>query len=334
MRLDEARSLKQALRSGGVLSRGADGTGAFEVTAPGAFVGIVPSDRADGYRLAVRLTEPVDDDDGYRAALRELAGDDVDVRFVGPVRALTEEPTCVAPTPGAATVATPEQLQQRLRPLVRGASVAHRDVTAGTIGAFVRVGDGESVHLLSNNHVLANSDRGQPGDDLLQPGPGDGGTEQDRVGALAVAVRLDPGAPNLMDAALGVLDADVEVDLAVHDGPLTGVVEAAEVVGQVAKVGRTSGYTVGRISAVEVDGVPVGYETGVFTFDDQIEVEGIDGSFSAGGDSGSVIYTLDERHGVGLLFAGSTTGGPGGAGVTYANSLATVLAALDASLLQ
>jgi len=46
-----------------------------------------------------------------------------------------------------------------------------------------------------------------------------------------------------------------------------------------------------------------------------------------------VIYTLAERQGVGLLFAGSTTGGPDGAGVTYANSLATVLAALDANLL-
>ncbi len=79
--------------------------------------------------------------------------------------------------------------------------------------------------------------------------------------------------------------------------------------------------------------MPVGYDSGVFTFDDQIEIEGLDGGFSAGGDSGSVIYTPDGRLGFGLLFAGSTTGGPGGSGVSYANSLATALSMLDASML-
>lgn len=376
MRLDEARGLKRALLSDGVMSRAADGVGYFEVAVAGAFVGIVPSDRPDGYRLAVRLTEPVDDDEGYRAALREVAGEDVDVRFVGPVRALTEpaprdvlpytvtdvapprtgtvmdeegvacgqaptEPAAgLPPEPGMEpppaeppSYPSPEQLQHRVRPLVRGASLGHRDVSAGTLGAFVRVGDSSAVHLLSNNHVLGNSDRGQPGDDVLQPGAADGGSRQDRVGGLLATVRLDPDGPNLVDAAIAVVDAEVQVDAAAHDGQLTGTIDVTEVVGHVAKIGRTSGHTVGRISAVEVDGVPVGYDTGVFTFDDQIEVEGADGPFSAGGDSGAVIYTVDARRGVGLLFAGSTTGGPDGAGVTYANSLATVLAALDASLL-
>lgn len=375
MRLDEARSVKRALLSGAVVARAGDRGGAFEVA--GAFVGIVPSDRPDGYRLAVRLTEPVEDSEGYRTALREVAGEDVDVRYVGPVRALTERPpgkaqpyaltglappraevnadlavdTCVDPAPsgpgaepfpdrGAEPPATapptyprPEQLQQRVRPLVRGASVAHRDVTAGTLGAFVGVGDSDAVHLLSNNHVLANSDRGQPGDAVLQPGAGDGGIARDRVGELLLAVRLAPDTPNLVDAALAVVDPGVEVDPAAHDGPMSGVIDATDVTGQVAKIGRTTGHTLGRISAVEVDGVPVGYDSGVYTFDDQVEIEGVDGAFSAGGDSGSVIYTVDSRQGVGLLFAGSATGGPGGAGVTYANSLATVLAALDARLL-
>lgn len=375
MRLDEARGLKRALLSDGVLPRSADGS-RYEVTHPGAFVGIVPSDRPDGYRLAVRLTEPVDDDEGYRAALREVAGEDVDVRFVGPVRALTEpvprdvlphtvtdvapprtgtdmdeeggacgeapaEPAVgLPPEPGMEPPPTeppsypsPDQLQQRVRPLVRGASVGHRDVSAGTLGAFVRVGDSDAVHLLSNNHVLGNSDRGDPGDDVLQPGAADGGSQRDRVGGLLATVRLDPDGPNLVDAAVAVVDAEVQVDAAAHDGQLTSTIDVTEVVGQVAKIGRTTGYTVGRITAVEVDGIPVGYDTSVFTFEDQIEIEGVDGAFSAGGDSGSVIYAVGDRRGVGLLFAGSTTGGPGGAGVTYANSLLTVLAALDARLL-
>lgn len=335
MRLDAARDLKRALRDGDVpLPAGAvdrpDVVDAAAAT-PGAFVGIVPNTRPDGFRVALRLTRPVAHPDSYAAAVRERAGEDVDIRYVGPVRALTgpspPDPDPVKPAP------TPNQLQQRIRPLVRGASIAHRDVTAGTLGAFVIVGVETAIYVLSNNHVLGNSDRGRIGDDVLQPGPADDGTSADRVGELFRAVRLEIGAPNLVDAALALLDDVIQVDRAAHDGPLAGVTDAVDVVGQVVKIGRTTGLTIGRISAIEVDGVPVGYDSGVFTFDDQIEIEGLDGGFSAGGDSGSVIYTPDGRLGFGLIFAGSTTGGPGGSGVTYANSLATALSTLDASLL-
>lgn len=339
MLVDAARDLKRALRDGDVpLPAGAvdrpDVVDAAAAT-PGAFVGIVPSTRPDGFRVALRLTRPVAPPDSYAAAVRERAGEDVDIRYVGPVRALTwpspPDPDPVTPTP--TPTPTPDQLQQRVRPLVRGASIAHRDVTAGTLGAFVTVGAETAIYVLSNNHVLGNGDRGRIGDDVLQPGPADDGTSADRVGELFRAVRLELDAPNLVDAALALLDAAIEVDRAAHDGPLAGITDAAGVVGEVIKIGRTTGLTIGRISAIEVDGVPVGYDTGVFTFDDQIEVEGIDGGFSAGGDSGSVIYTPVDRMGVGLLFAGSTSGGPEGSGVTYANSLATVLSTLDAALL-
>lgn len=337
MRVDAARDLKRALRDGDVpLPPGAvdrpDMVDAAAAT-PGAFVGIVPSTRPDGFRVALRLTRPVAHPDSYAAAVRERAGEDVDIRYVGPVRALTgPPPPDPDPDPGTPTP-TPDQLQRRVRPLVRGASIAHRDVTAGTLGAFVTVGAETAIYVLSNNHVLGNSDRGRIGDDVLQPGPADDGTSADRVGELFHAVRLELDAPNLVDAALALLDAAIEVDGAAHDGPLAGITDAAGVVGEVIKIGRTTGLTIGRISAIEVDGVPVGYDTGVFRFDDQIEVEGIDGGFSAGGDSGSVIYTPVDRMGVGLLFAGSTSGGPEGSGVTYANSLATVLSTLDAALL-
>lgn len=337
MRLDAARDLKRALRDGDVpLPAGAvdrpDVVDAAAAT-PGAFVGIVPSTRPDGFRVALRLTRPVARPDSYAAAVRERAGEDVDIRYVGPVRALTgpspPDPDPVTPTP----TPTPNQLQQRIRPLVRGASIAHRDVTAGTLGAFVTIGAETAIYVLSNNHVLGNSDRGRIGDDVLQPGPADDGTSADRVGELFRVVRLDPDGPNLLDAALALLGGDITVDQEAHGGPLAGVTDAVDVVGQVVKIGRTTGLTIGRISAIEVDGVPVGYDTGVFTFTDQIEIEGLDGGFSAGGDSGSVIYTPDDRLAVGLLFAGSTTGGPGGSGVTYANPLATVLSELDAELL-
>jgi len=74
----------------------------------------------------------------------------------------------------------------------------------------------------------------------------------------------------------------------------------------------------------------VQYDDAVHTFDDQVEIEGLAGAFSAGGDSGSVIWRSRDRAPLGLLFAGSTTGGSGGAGVTFANPLATALRLLDA----
>ena len=40
-------------------------------------------------------------------------------------------------------------------------------------------------------------------------------------------------------------------------------------------MGRTTGHTRGRITAVEVDGVAVQYDDAVHRFDDQVEIEGL-----------------------------------------------------------
>jgi hypothetical protein len=57
-------------------------------------------------------------------------------------------------------------------------------------------------------------------------------------------------------------------------------------------------------------------------------VEGLRGGFSAGGDSGSIVWRSHDRAPLGLLFAGSETGGGSGGGVTFCNPLANVLSAL------
>ena len=120
---------------------------------------------------------------------------------------------------------------------------------------------------------------------------------------------------------------------AVPEGTLAGVVEEVLDGVEVAKVGRTTGHTSGTISAVELDGVTVDYGRGdVFSFDDCIEVEGDARSFSDGGDSGSLVYVKDGLQVVGLLFAGSTTGGAGGTGLTFCNPIGLVLSALGATL--
>ena len=101
---------------------------------------------------------------------------------------------------------------------------------------------------------------------------------------------------------------------------------------EVAKLGRTTGLTRGRVTAFEMDNVVVGYDIGNVRFDDQVEIEGAgDGPFSDGGDSGSLIVGRDKR-GVALLFAGSDQGGAHGQGLTYANPLRAVLDALKVEL--
>jgi hypothetical protein len=101
---------------------------------------------------------------------------------------------------------------------------------------------------------------------------------------------------------------------------------------RVAKLGRTTGVTYGRVTAFELDNVVIRYDIGNLRFDNQIEIEGA-GSlpFSDGGDSGSLIVTTDKR-GVALLFAGGDQGGANGQGLTYASPLHDVLDALDVDL--
>ena len=321
MHPDTARELKallvERLRAGAGALSAAD----ERPSGPHVAVGLAPV--ADGRaRVAVRLEREAD-----RAVLPDLgpvAGRALQVRVIGPVRALA------APTVGIAVGSA--GLRRRVRPLRPGLSVAHPSVSAGTLGGFVRTASGLSI--LSNNHVLAASDAAALGDAVVQPGPADGGVAADRIAVLTGFIRFRTGTPNLVDAAVARLVDDVDADPgALPGGPLPGRVAAVPDIDPdevVEKVGRTTGHTRGRITAVEVDGVAVQYDAAVHTFDDQVEIEGRGGAFSAGGDSGSVIWRARDRAPLGLLFAGSATGGAGGTGVTFANPLVTVLGLLGA----
>jgi len=83
-----------------------------------------------------------------------------------------------------------QALTQRRRPAPPGYSVGHPAITAGTLGAWVHRGPGDEHYILSNNHVLANSNDGVVGDFIRQPGPADGGTEADRIARLTEYVRI------------------------------------------------------------------------------------------------------------------------------------------------
>lgn len=337
MDIQSARETKQELLRTAATARAA------AAPAGGLVVGV----RVYGggrYGLAVRHDGSAGAEVGARAL--ELAGEDADVVDVGVVRALVGAPRRLdpgtpapvergpagAPSPEAPGRWSAESLQQRERPLRPGLSVAQRAVTAGTIGGFVLLEADDRRYVLSNNHVLADSDRAAPGSAVLQPGSADGGTAADAVGELAAAVPLQLATPNVVDAALALLADDVEVDATYPVGAITTTAPVDDDM-VVEKVGRTTGLTRGVVTAIELDGVAVAYPGGVVTFDDQVEVTGAAGAFSAGGDSGSLVYDPARRAAVGLLFAGSERGGPAGSGLTFCNPVEAVLASLGARLL-
>ncbi len=262
--------------------------------------------------LAIRVSARADAEI-LLTGLDEVVRSEVDVRVTGPI----------------VPQSSPALLRRRTRPLVPGLSVGHPAVSAGTLGGFVRL-DGR-LAVLSNAHVLAAGGSAAVGDAVLQPGPADGGTTADRVATLAAVEPFTPGA-NRVDAAVATLDPGVTAEPGRYPGGPLGetVPDGVEVEPdeEVEKVGRTTGHTRGRVTAVEVDGVAVQYDDGVHVFDDQIEIEGLSGAFSAGGDSGSVIWRSSDRAPLALLFAGSSEGGSTGAGLTFANPLSTVLEAL------
>lgn len=284
-------------------------------------LGIAPRKRGQ-YALAVRIQQRALEQGPELDRIRQVARGEVDVRYIGRV------------VKGSG----PAQ-RQRVRPLRVGSSVGHHKITAGTLGAFVRprntaVG---GPMILSNNHVLANENRGKAGETILQPGVADGGLDpEDQVAVLGKFLRLKRRGINKVDCALADLGNGIEFDPAALDGigTLTGLGDVLLDEGEeVAKVGRTTGTTRGRVTAFEVDDLIVGFDMGDIRFDGQIEIEGAgDGPFSQGGDSGSLIVNSDGR-GVALLFAGGDQGGTNGKGLTYANPLREVLDALNVDLL-
>src|SRR5262245_62371826 len=97
----------------------------------------------------------------------------------------------------------------RLRPAPMGYSVGHPAITAGSIGGRV-IDPSGNLYILSNNHVLANSNGAQIGDPELQPGAFDGGVlPGDQIGTLFAFRPIDFSANgnNTIDAAIALTDA-------------------------------------------------------------------------------------------------------------------------------
>lgn len=229
----------------------------------------------------------------------------------------------------------------KFRPAPGGVSIGHRQITAGTLGAVVRDRNSGDRLILSNNHVLTNSNSASPGDIILQPGSADGGTvANDAIGSLLryqpIQFDAEPGPPgdcsranafagfgnrlaralnsehrvysyrtqqavNLVDAAVARPFNDIDIVERVLDIGEISGPKEAVVGMPVRKSGRTSGLTNGSIMALNTM-VTVNYGGNRnAVFDQQI----VSGPMSQPGDSGSLLVDGDSHRAVGLLFAGS-----------------------------
>ena len=262
-----------------------------------------------------------------------LDGLPVAVRITGKISALKKGG--IPATPGEevdSTVCDPDPTVKFDRSVPIGVSTGHPDITAGTIGA--RVTDGTDVYALSNNHVYADENQAAYNDEVLQPGAYDGGAtgpnatliDGDEIGTLHdfEEIIFSSAAGNIIDAALAESSPDLLSNATPCDGYGTpkSTTMAPSVNLKVKKYGRTTGLTVGLITAINAT-VNVGYDSGTARFVNQIIIE--PGGFSAGGDSGSLVVAdgkgrtkANNRKPVGLLFAGSTT-------MTVANPIDAVL---------
>jgi hypothetical protein len=226
-----------------------------------------------------------------------------------------------------------QTFRSRIRPSPCGNSIGHYKITAGTQGCLatgLHAPRSSRLLVLSNNHVLANVNAGVYGDCIVQPGPYDGGVcPRDQVAILErfVPINFAAGARNYVDCATGWAWPERVRKEFLPSLFRVGSVPVAPFLGMpVGKSGRTTQLTSGRVTALSAT-INVSYGGGrVATFADQIAIQAPSGNFSAGGDSGSLIWTWDTaRRPVGLLFAG-------GGNVTFANKIGRVLTALDIRL--
>lgn len=196
---------------------------------------------------------------------------------------------------------------KRHDPLLPGISVAHKDVSAGTLGMFVRDRASGVVGILSNFHVLAGSTAARVGDPILQPGPFDEG----KVGRDSVAHLVSYIIDKDGDAAFARLNGARGIDIRQlgTDRPVSGV-RNVRLGDELIKSGRSTGVTKGRVTAM--GRYYITYSVG------RIGVDGFkidprklgnpdDDEISTGGDSGSIWTDPQTGLGVGLHFAGETS---------------------------
>ena len=196
---------------------------------------------------------------------------------------------------------------------------------AGTFGALVRI-DGV-LYGLSNNHVIGRCSYAEGGHPVLSPGNLDINpnflVHPFTIGVFEKSAPMLNGSPatvpvsgNLDASIMRIVDDSKVSSMQGASYPTPSTVSPITDGMKVQKVGRTTGHTFGVVTGKIAGHQSVTYavpelnqQFSVF-FSEAWIVEGIDGSFSDVGDSGSlVVATLPsgEMTAIGLIFAGNGT---------------------------
>ena len=198
---------------------------------------------------------------------------------------------------------------------------------SGTLGSLVK-DSSNTQYVLSNNHVLADSDQAAAGEDISQPGLIDNNC---RPATIVADFTVAPHLGTNVDAALAaVRSGQMSSSGTILDigTPSSSTLSASNNL-SVAKSGRTTGLTCGSVQSTNTN-VKVQYQQGcnsgkklTVTYTNQVVVGG--SGFSAGGDSGSLIVSQTGKRPTALLFAGSSS-------TTIGNPINEVLSQLTTSL--
>jgi hypothetical protein len=204
----------------------------------------------------------------------------------------------------------------------------------GTLGSLVV--SGGTQYILGNTHVLAPRDAlSEINEPIIQPGLVDTSTctptGTQTVANLSAFYNLETGTGTKIDAAIakvmpGTVDPSANIlylgapdssGVPVPAPPHGGTGVTATLAMPVAKSGRATGLTCSTVLAVAVN-TSVQYQKGCgtgtmfrVTYTNQVDIAS--GSFSAAGDSGSLVVSQANADPVALMYAGSdmdTVGNP------------------------
>jgi len=201
----------------------------------------------------------------------------------------------------------------RFDPIQPGVSVSHHMLRGGTLGLIVYDQLSGEACILSNWHVLAGHPGARPGDPIVQPGAGSGGSDPGHTIATLHRSIFDQdgdAAIAKLNGKRGINPAQVDTDVVITTARIPRLGEI------VVKSGVRTGVTAGL-----VDGcgryflrMPAGNEVVVgmdgFRIVPLDDRNADDREVSGSGDSGSVWYSADDQAGVGLHVAGEASADP------------------------
>lgn len=196
--------------------------------------------------------------------------------------------------------------------LTHGSSIRHAQLNGhGTLGGFALDLSSNKILIVSNNHVIANSNNCNIGDYITD-------TNQVNCG------RLERYMPLLLPPNINEIDAAVST---IFQGKMIGTYNqnrrlpsTARIGEKVYKIGARTGLTYGTV--ISDNGFINIYNPalGQLNFVNTLVIESVDNNpFSLPGDSGSFIFNKFDKV-IGLLFGGNSLGN-----ITFANPIRPVI---------